>query len=414
MKPPSIFLGASGLLAGLLAVTAWSAWTPSRARAATPVPSRAMAALNDDWRDSILVVSALEHALIMQNPTSGEREAFFRVGLSPTDVAVSPDGLTAVVSNRGMRISGTTISVVDLYATKLVRTIPLVATSKRSGPGARPGREETRGYHRPTGITFIGDKPRVLVSCAIEGALLLVDLIEARVIGDVVLDADDAQNVLVDHSGEFAYVANQGSGTVSVVKLDRMQVVGSIDVGGGPRGMALHPTRDEIWVTNTQTNSISIIDLETRDEQMEFACGAMPSDIVFTPDGAHALVANMQEGNVSVFDTDTRRIRTLIELDRVSHAQAKLRPVEMPGHFGRSPLPTRILINPEGTHAWISTRRDDQLHEVDLSTWQVVRKTGAPTAPTCLAWSRVPRDVDAPAIVPLGGSRGRATSDDAR
>ena len=413
MKLPSVLLGSSCVLAGLLSLAGWGAWTPSPARAAGA--EHEPGSEGEDWRDSILVVSAREHALIMQNPTSGEREAFFRVGLSPTDVAVSPDGLTAVVTNRGMRISGTTISIVDLYATKLVRTIPLETSSKRPGPdGVSDRKEKKRTYHRPTGVTFIGDKPRVLVSCAIEGALLLVDLIEARVIGDVELEASDAQNVLVDHSGRFAYVANQGSGTVSVVKLDRMQVVGTIDVGGGPRGMALHPTRDEIWVTNTQTNSISIIDLETRDEHMEFACGAMPSDIVFTPDGAFALVANMQEGNVSVFDTESRRIKTLIELDRVSKEQAKLRPVEMPGHFGRSPLPTRILINPEGTHAWISTRRDDQLHEIDLSTWAVVRKTVAPTAPTCLAWSRVPKDVDAPAFIPVSRRRGHADSSDSR
>ena len=140
----------------------------------------------------------------------------------------------------------------------------------------------------------------------------------------------------------------------------------------------------------------------------------MPSDIVFTPDGAFALVANMQEGNVSVFETESRRIKTLIDLDRVSKAQAKVRPVKMPGHFGRSPLPTRIVINPEGTHAWISTRRDDQLHEVDLATWTVVRKMEAPIAPTCLAWSRVPRDVDAPAIVPVSRRGDRSASSDSR
>lgn len=365
------------------------------------IPSEPEAPSRRGDRDSILVVSAREHALILQDPETGKHNAFFRVGQSPTDVAVSVDGCTAVVTNRGLRISGTTISVVDLYATKLVRTIPLIASSNRSDRG-----KSARAYHRPTGVTFIGKQPRVLVSCAIEGALLLVDLIEARVIGDVELEAADSQNVLVDHSGRFAYVANQGSGTVSVVKLDRMQVVGSIDVGGGPRGMALHPTRNEIWVTNTQTNSISIIDLDTRDERIEFACGAMPSDIVFTPDGELALVANMQEGNVSVFETDSLRIKELVSLDRVTKTQAKLRPVEMPGHFGLSPLPTRILINPEGTRAWISTRRDDQLHELDLKSLEILRKIAAPTAPTCLAWSRVTENKRSRDLSPVVAPRG--------
>ena len=341
--------------------------------------------------DSILVVSARENALVLKDPESGERTAFFRVGTSPNAVAVSKDGRTAVVTNRGERISGTTICVVDLYATNLVRTIPLEVQTKNTDRSVT-----TRFYHRPSGVTFVngeggrhGGQSRVLVSCAIEGALLLVDLVEARVIGHCELEAADSHDVAVDHSGQFAYVANHGSGTVSVVQLDRMRLVRSIEAGGGPRGIALHPKKDEIWVTNAATNSISIIDLKERNESMEFACGAMPVDICFSTDGESAYVVNMQEGNVSVIETDSLRVDKVIELERVTDTQARLRPVEMPGHFGKSPLPTRVLINPEGTRAWIATRRDDRIHEVDLDTYDVIRTVSAPTAPDDLGWSRV-------------------------
>ena len=234
-----------------------------------------------------------------------------------------------------------------------------------------------------------------MVSCATEGALLLVDLHEARVIGDCLLDGDGSNAVVVDHSGRFAFVANRDSGTVSVVKLDRMRLVKSIEAGGGPSGMALHPTRNEVWLANTATNSISIIDVEEREEQMEFACGAMPSDIAFTPDGKYAMVVNMQEGNISVFETESRRIRTLVDLERVSREQAKARPVHISGHFGRSPLPTRILIGPDGNRAYVSTRRSDQLHEIDLSTWAVIRTLNTAIEPTDLSWSRVASDIEA-------------------
>ncbi len=339
--------------------------------------------------DSVLVVSAKEHALVMQDPITGERTAFFRVGLSPDSVAVTDDGRTAVVTNRGEQLSGNSVCIVDLHATNLVRTIPLEVS--RQNPDQSVVK---RSYHRPSGIAFIPGKKRVVVSCATEGALLLVDLHEARVIGDCLLDAEGSNAVVVDHSGRFAFVANSGSGTVSVVKLDRMRLVKTIEAGGGPAGMALHPVRNEVWLANTETNSISIIDVEEREEQIEFACGAMPSDIAFTPDGKYAMVVNMQEGNISVFETESRRIRTLIDLEPVSREQAKARPVRMTGHFGRSPLPTRILIGPDGEHAYIATRRSDQLHEVDLSTWAVVRTLKTATEPTDLSWSRVSSDIE--------------------
>lgn len=343
------------------------------------------------FSDSILVVSAKENALVLKDPDSGARTAFFRVGTSPNAVAVSEDGRTAVVTNRGERISGTTICVVDLHATNLVRTIPLQVQTKNLDRTVT-----TKSFHRPSGVTFIngdagapsGVQSRVLVSCAIEGALLLVDLVEARVIGHCELEAADSHGVAVDHSGRFAYVANHGSGTVSVVQLDRMQLVRSIEAGGGPRGIAVHPNKDEIWVTNVSTNSISVIDLKTQRESKEFACGAMPVDICFGGDGEFAYVVNMQEGDVSVFETESLRVKTVIKLQRVSQMQAKLRPVTMPGHFGLSPLPTRVLIDPEGTRAWIATRRDDRIHEVNLKSLEVVRTLSAPTAPDDLGWSR--------------------------
>ncbi|MEE2939452.1 MAG: YncE family protein [Planctomycetota bacterium] len=333
---------------------------------------------------SLLVVSADEHALVVQEPATGERSAFFRVGISPNAVAVSPDGRTAVVTNRGERISGTTISVVDLRGTDPVRTIPLVVPTRDADRSVT-----SRSYHRPSGVTFLPGGRRVLVTCAIEGVLLMVDLVEARVVGHVELEAEGPQDVVIDHDGAFAYVANRASGTVSVIELGRMRLVRAIDAGGGPSGMALHPFADEIWVTNAYTNSISIIDLETRNERTEIACGAMPVDVCFTPDGAHALVTNMQEGDVSVFDVETLRIERLIELDRVSEDQAKTRPVSMPGRFGLSPLPTRVITHPDGDLAWISTRRDDRLYVVETNTWTVVASQDAPHAPADLGWSRV-------------------------
>ncbi|MEM1448880.1 MAG: YncE family protein [Planctomycetota bacterium] len=358
--------------------------------------------LDDDPQRSLLVVSSAEHALAVQDPITGNRTAYFRVGTGPSSVAVSSDGRTAVVTNRGTRISGNSICVVDLYATNIVRTIPLEVNEQRADGSVR-----RRSYHRPSGAVFLNDQPRVLVTCAVEGALLLVDLIEARVIGDVVLEADqsDSLNVVVDHTGRYAFVGNRASGTVSVVKLDRMRVVETIDAGGSPQGMALHPTRNEIWVTNTTTNSISIIDADERDERLEFACGAMPVDVAFTPDGEHALVLNMQEGNISVLETESLRVRTLIDLNRVTPAQAKERPVETPAAFGRSPLPSQIVVDPSGERAWVATQRDDRITEVDLKRWRLRRSIETMREPVCLEWSDVDDGTPTDRIVPVSVPR---------
>src|SRR6476661_659515 len=49
----------------------------------------------------------------------------------------------------------------------------------------------------------------------------------------------------------FAYIANQGDSTVSVIDVATNTVVGSpIGVGGGPFGIAVHPTGTRVYTAN--------------------------------------------------------------------------------------------------------------------------------------------------------------------
>jgi len=346
-------------------------------------------------QERLLVVSGREHALILVNPSTGQREALFRVGLGPEDVAVSFDGRTAVVSNRGDELSGTTITVLDLVANTVVRTIALEARHLRPD-----GTELVRRYHRPTGVTFLGRQPKVLVACAGEGALLLVDIENGRVDGELRLESRDPLRTIVAHDGRHAFVTNSTSGTVSVVDTGFMRVVRTIDAGGGASGIALHPTRDEAWVVNTEVNSISVINTEQMVEVSEFACGAMPSDVAFTTDGRFVLVTNMQEGSISVFDSTSRRVHTVVDLETVTQEVADKRPPPTAGSFGRSPFPTRLLMHPNGKSAFVATRRDDRVTEVSLETWRPTRKLDSLQLPTSMGWSRIAGGAYGARVVP--------------
>ncbi|MEM6673050.1 MAG: YncE family protein [Planctomycetota bacterium] len=366
----------SACLAALAIGSLWPTLDGSTVRASAQRPG-------PSTPESLLVVSAAEHALTVHDPLTGNRRAYFRVGIAPSSVAVSSDGRTAVVTNRGSQLSGNSICVIDLYASNIVRTIELTVSDQRPN-----GDVVEREYHRPSGAIFLPDRPRVLVTCATEGALLLVDLINARVVADVLLDEIDAEGVVLDHTGRYAFVSHRSSGTVSVVSVDGMRVVETIDAGGQPSGMALHPDKNEVWVANRTTNSISIIDADALRERTEVPSGAMPVDLDFTPDGRNALVLNHQEGNVSVIDTESLRVRTVITLNRVTPQQAQDRPVDQPAAFGRSPLPTRITVDPMGERAWVATARDDRITEVDLKRWRLRRSIDTLREPICVELSQ--------------------------
>ncbi len=325
---------------------------------------------------SLVVVSAAEDEIALFDTDSGERRAFFRVGNGPTAAAVSSDGRTAVVTLRGRALSGNSICVVDLHAAAIVRTIPLTVTTKKAD-----GSSVVRSYHRPDDVIFLPGEARVLVSCAAEGALLQVDLLKKKVIGVAEFGRPGADDIVLGHDGRVAFVTNSEDGVIYAVKLANMSVLKRMDAGGGATGIALHPTRTELWATNSTTNTISIIDCEKLEERMEFPCGAMPVDIAFTPDGKNALVVNYQDGNVSVIDARSLRVRALIKVPRVSKELAEARPVAEPVAFGRSALPSCVAVDPAGDRAWVTAERSDQIFEVDLSNWKVLRGLEGPGAP---------------------------------
>jgi DNA-binding beta-propeller fold protein YncE len=336
-------------------------------------------------------------------PESGQREALFRVGLGPEAVTVSKDGCTAVVTNRGDELSGTTITVLDLAANKVARTITLESRHTRLD-----GTEVVRRYHRPTGVAFLEGRSRILVTCASESALLAIDLRTGRVESELRLDCRNPMRVMVGHDGQYAFVTSATSGTVTVVDTTSMTSVTTIEAGGGAGNITLHPQRDEAWVVNTGVNSISIIDTKRMTEVIEFACGAMPTDIAFTLDGRFALVANMQEGNISVFEVKSRRVHTVIDLESVSLEVAEARPAPTGGSFGKSPFPTRLLMHPSGKSAFVATWRNDRVTEIDLTTWRTLRKLDVPPFPAGMAWSQIASGAAGGRAVPSPGELRRA------
>lgn len=364
-------------------------------------PLQAQAEKSEELDVSLVVVSAAEDAIALFDPVSGERRAFFRVGNGPSAAAVSSDGRTAVVTHRGRALSGNSICVVDLHAAAIVRTIPLTVTKMRPD-----GTSVVRNFHRPDGVVFLPGEARVLVSCAAEGALLLVDLLQKSVVGVADLGLKGADDVVLGHAGRYAFVANEGEGTVYAVSLANMGVVKRMDAGGGATGLAMHPTRMELWVTNASTNTISIIDCESLKEREEFPCGAMPVDLAFTPDGRNALVVNYQGGNVSVIDTRSLRVRALVKIPTVSVERAKERPVAEAVAFGRSALPSSIALDLTGNRGWVTAERSDRIYEVDLSTWKVKRSFDSPGAPSHVSRAGLlPSALNAP-IVPIAPAEG--------
>ena len=111
----------------------------------------------------------------------------------------------------------------------------------------------------------------------------------------------------------FAYVANDASGSVSVINTASNTVIATIPVGNAPYGVAFTPDGARVYVVNENSNSVSVIATDSNTVIATVSVGSDPIGVVITPDGTRAYVANQcvfnvtcypNPGTVSVIDTN--------------------------------------------------------------------------------------------------------------
>jgi YVTN family beta-propeller protein len=111
----------------------------------------------------------------------------------------------------------------------------------------------------------------------------------------------------------FAYVANLGGNTVSVIDAADGSVAATIPVGQGPDGIAATTDGAQVYVTNFDSETVSVIDAGSNAVTATVAVGAGPVGIAITPDNAFAYVTNRGSNTVSMLRlADTVAVATVV------------------------------------------------------------------------------------------------------
>ncbi len=110
---------------------------------------------------------------------------------------------------------------------------------------------------------------------------------------------------------EYAYIANSGSNTVTILDVVNLRRDREIPVGPNPTGVAASPARNEVYVVNSgdgsANGSVSVIDAQTNAVAASIPVHKKPYFIDISADGHRGYVANSSSNNVSVLDLDSRK-----------------------------------------------------------------------------------------------------------
>ncbi len=89
--------------------------------------------------------------------------------------------------------------------------------------------------------------------------------------------------VAITPDGKHAYVANQGSTTVSVIETAGNTVVATVPVGLAPYGIAFTPDGKHVYVANISSNNVSVIDTASNTVVATLAVGTFPFGVAIVP-----------------------------------------------------------------------------------------------------------------------------------
>lgn len=92
------------------------------------------------------------------------------------------------------------------------------------------------------------------------------------------------RKLVVTANGRWAYVANSGSGTVSVISTATGNVVATVPVGGDPIGLAVSTNQKQVFVSTCSDEKIYALNIASNTVAYSFTTGTC-GDLVATPDG---------------------------------------------------------------------------------------------------------------------------------
>ncbi|SEN23470.1 beta-propeller fold lactonase family protein [Cryobacterium luteum] len=113
------------------------------------------------------------------------------------------------------------------------------------------------------------------------------------------------REIVVTADGRWAYVANGGAQTVSVIDTTTGTVVATIPLGGTPRALAVSTNQKQVFVSTCSDEKIYALNIATNSVAYSFRVGAC-GDLVATPDGKSLYIG----GSPSLFDITVATIAT--------------------------------------------------------------------------------------------------------
>jgi len=285
--------------------------------------------------ETLLVGNKSEDTLSVIALASGEELARLPTGKMPHEIAISPDGKQAAVVAYG----ATTIDIFDVAARTKLKTIDLSPNQ------------------RPHGLLWLADGRLVATT---EGSQSVAVVAPDGKLTSIATGQQGSHMVVVAPDNRTAYVANIGSGTVSVLDLTDAKKLRDLAVGGKPEGLALAKGGRELWVGDLSAPRVQIWDTTKGEKVAEQPVDPVAIRVLASPDGKLIATSNIASGTISLFDAETR---------------APLRTIKVSGDAAAGQV--TLLFSADSQRLYAAETGHDKIAEIDVASGDVLRRIAA-------------------------------------
>jgi YVTN family beta-propeller protein len=308
---------------------------------------------------TVIVVNQKSDTVTLIDASSLEAYKHVDVVGGPHEVAVSPDGSMAVVTNyyssTGRQNS---LSLISLPDGETIKTISL------------------GDYSAPHDIQWVNDRQVVTTAEASE-ALLLVNVENAEIERVFKTDQSGSHMLSLSRDQQRLYASNMsGGGSVSVFDFQSGEKIKDIDTGSECEGVGVSLDGKWVWAGNRAEDTVSIIDTESLEIVKTLDSPGFPYRVEFMADGERVLVPHARSGSLMVGDVAGMKI--------IKHIVLRKTLVDDPSTAG-------VFPHPDNTHAFVTVRNDNSMLVINLETGETLARVEVQSSPDGVAWSPLQR-----------------------
>lgn len=314
----------------------------------------------------LLVANKSEASLSLLRLPGFETVATLPTGEGPHEVAVSPDGRRALVTNYGTSAApGRSLTLVDIASRRVLDTIELPEQS------------------RPHGVEWLDNDSAAITAEGIS-SLLLVAVGSGDVSATIAVDQAVAHMVAVAPEKRRAFVANIGSGTASALDLDAARKLTDLASGQGAEGIALVRNEQELWVTNRGDDTVSIFSTVSLMKLATIPVPGFPIRAEADDPRNRVYVTAPRQDALIVLDSESRK-----EIARIDFAIApdRERKTLLGSALPDSSIPVGVLLSGDGRQLFVAHTNSHVISVYDAQTLERQALLPVGLEPDGMAWS---------------------------